>query len=63
MDGQKKEIGKANERKGKVKKTKDDEVNRQREKGRVPLPHTGQKDPRWRHVSGVTRVGVTRCGN
>ena len=26
-DGQKKKIGKANERKGKVKKTKDDEVN------------------------------------
>jgi len=45
-DGQKKKIGKANERKGKVnlKKTKDDKVNRQREKGRVPRPHTGHTD-------------------
>ena len=33
-DGQKKKIGKANERKGKVKKTKDDEVNGQGEKGK-----------------------------
>ena len=41
-DGQKKKIGKANERKGKVKK--DDKVNGQvekGEKGRVPRPHTG----------------------
>ena len=43
-DGQKKKIGKANERKGKVKKTKDDKVNGQGEKGekgKVPRPHTG----------------------
>jgi len=44
-DGQKKKIGKANERKGKVKKAKDEEVNGQGkkgEKGRVPRPHTQQ---------------------
>jgi len=40
-DGQKKKIGKANERKGKVKKTKDDKVYGQGKKGRVPWPHTG----------------------
>ena len=39
-DGQKKKIGKANERKGKVKKPKDDEVNGQRGKGEgAPDPH------------------------
>jgi len=40
-DGQKKKIGKANERKGKVKRAKDEEVNRQGEKG-VSSPHTGR---------------------
>ena len=38
-DGQKKKIGKANERKGKVKRGKD-EVNGQGGRG-VPRPHTG----------------------
>jgi len=43
-DGQQKKIGKANERKGKVKtKTRDDEENGQGEKGRVPRPHRGQQ--------------------
>jgi len=41
MDGQKKKISKANERKRKVKRGKDDEVNGQGEKG-VPRPHTGE---------------------
>ena len=40
-DGQKKKIGKANKRKGKVKKAKYDEVNGQGKKRRVPRPHTG----------------------
>ena len=40
MDGQKKKIGKANERKGKVKRGKDEEVNGQGGRG-VPRPHTG----------------------
>ena len=39
-DGQKKKIGKANERKGKVKGG-DEEVNGQGGRG-VPRPHTGQ---------------------
>ena len=39
-DGQKKKIGKANERKGKVKGGKDEEVNGQKGRG-VPRPHTG----------------------
>jgi len=38
MDGQKKKIGKANERK--LKMGKDEEVNGQGERG-VPRPHTG----------------------
>jgi len=41
-DGQKKKIGKANERKGKVKKTKDDKVNGQGGKGEGAPAHTGQ---------------------
>jgi len=43
-DGQKKKICKANERKGKVKKTKDDEVNGQGERGKrggCPSPTQG----------------------
>ena len=41
-DGQKKKMGiKANERKGKVKRGKDEEVNGQGGRG-VPRPHTGQ---------------------
>jgi len=39
-DGQKKKIGKASERKGKVKRGKDEEVNGQGGRG-VPRPHTG----------------------
>jgi len=39
-DGQKKKISKANERKGKVKRGKDEEVNGQGGRG-VPRPHTG----------------------
>jgi len=41
-DGQKKKIGKAYVRKGKVKKTKDDKVNGQGERGKrggCPAPH------------------------
>jgi len=41
-DGQKKKIGKANERKGKVKREKDEEVNGQGGRG-VPRPHTQNK--------------------
>jgi len=40
-NGQKKQIGNANERKGKVKKGKDEEVNGKGGRG-VPRPHTGQ---------------------
>ena len=39
-DGQEKKIGKANERKGKVKGGKDEKVNGQGGRG-VSLPHTG----------------------
>ena len=39
-DGQKKKIGKANERKRKVKRGKDEEVNGQGGRG-VPQPHMG----------------------
>ena len=39
MDGQKKKIGKANERKGKVKRGKDEEVNGQGGKRGAPAPH------------------------
>ena len=42
-DGQKKKIGKANERRGKVKGRKDEEVNGQGGRG-VPQPHTGGLD-------------------
>jgi len=38
-DGQKKKIGKANERKGKVKRQKDEEVNGQGGKRGAPAPH------------------------
>jgi len=38
-DGQKKKIGKANERKRKVKRAKDEEVNGQRGKRGAPAPH------------------------
>ena len=40
-DGQKKKTGKANERKGKVKRAKDEEVNGQGWKEGCPGPHTG----------------------
>jgi len=42
MDGQKKKIGKANERKGKVKRAKDEEVNGQRGKEGCPGPARGK---------------------
>ena len=42
-DGQKKKIGKANGRKGKVKRGKDEEVNGEGGRG-LPQPHTGQQD-------------------
>ena len=42
-DGQKKKIGKANERKGKVKRRKDEEVNGQGGKRGAPAPHGVQK--------------------
>jgi len=38
-DGQKKKIGKANKRKGKVKRGKDEEVNGQGGKRGAPAPH------------------------
>jgi len=38
-DGQKKKLGKANERKGKVKRGKDKEVNGQGETRGAPAPH------------------------
>ena len=38
-DGQKKKISKANERKGKVKGGKDEEVNGQGERRGAPAPH------------------------
>jgi len=38
-NGQKKKIGKANERKGKVKRGKDEEVNGQGGKRGAPAPH------------------------
>ena len=41
-DGQKKKIGKANKREGKVKRGKNEEVNGQGGRG-VPWPHTGGK--------------------
>jgi len=46
MDKRKK-IRKANERKGKVKRAKDEEVNGQGERG-VPRPHTGETTVAWR---------------
>jgi len=42
-DGQKKKIGKANERKGKVKRGKDEEVNGQGGKKGAPAPHGAVK--------------------
>ena len=45
MDGQKKKIRKANERKGKVK-GKNEEINGRGERG-VPRPHTGDGHNRW----------------
>jgi len=46
-DGQKKKIGKANERKEKVKRGKDDEVNGHGGRG-VPRPHTGNDTDKCR---------------
>jgi len=40
-DGQKNKIGKASERKGKVKRVKDEEVNGQGGKKGAPAPHGG----------------------
>ena len=59
-DGQKKKIGKANERKGKVKKGKYDEVNGQGERG-VPRPHTGLSNKTlvaYLPISGVSSKPV-----
>jgi len=53
-DGQKKKIGKANERKGKVKRGKDEEVNGQG--GRVvPRPHTGHNSKRRGKITTLRR--------
>ena len=56
-DGQKKKIGKANERKRKVKGGKDEEVNGQGGRG-VPRPHTGrlQHDGRYVLIPLSTKV-------
>ena len=54
-DGQKKKIGKANERKEKVKKGKDEEVNGQGGRG-VPRPHTGPVSEIWRGQK-ISQVG------
>jgi len=43
-DGQKKKIGKANERKGKVKREKDEEVNGQGGKRDAPAQHGASID-------------------
>jgi len=43
-DGQKKKIDKANERKRKVKRGKDEEVNGQGGKEGCPAPHGGTSD-------------------
>ena len=47
-DGQKKKMGKANERKGKVKGGKDEEVNGQGGRG-VPQPHMLTSSPVFHH--------------
>ena len=46
-DGQKKKIGKANERKGKVKGAKDEEVNGQGGKRGASAPHGGSLGWKW----------------
>ena len=51
-DGQKKKISKANERKGKVKRGKDKEVNGQGEKRGAPAPHAGHLRMRYGNVFG-----------
>ena len=60
-DGQKKKIGKANERKGKVKGEKDEEVNGQGGKRGAPAPHGAEKCCRdrviWRRR--VVRTSLT----
>ena len=49
-DGQKKKIGKANERKGKIKRGKDEEVNGQGGKRGAPAPHAAGKTDRHKHA-------------
>jgi len=56
-DGQKKKISKANKRKGKVKRGKD-EVNGPGERG-VPRPHTGHHAPTgWRERNILSSDGL-----
>jgi len=50
-DGQKKKIGKANERKGKVKRGKNEEVNGQGGKGGAPAPHGGAWNKKTNRVA------------
>ena len=54
-DGQKKKISKANERKKKVKRGKDEEVNGQREKIGVPWPHTGASTTKRKYIKNTNR--------
>jgi len=74
-DGQKKKIGKANERKGKVKRGKDEEVNEQGTRG-APAPHkwwwcvqppSGQKQANMifdaaKHAIGCQSAAQRRTG-
>ena len=53
-DGQKKKIGKANEKKEKVKRGKDEEVNGQGGKRGAPAPHGAR-------MTAVTVNKKTRC--
>ena len=52
-DGQKKKIGKANERKGKVKRGKDEEVNGQEGKRGAPAPHGASSEQYHVHMQNV----------
>jgi len=55
-DGQKKKISKANERKGKVKRGKDEEVNGQGGKRGAPAPHGAEHIHKNRHNSCYSSV-------
>jgi len=57
-DGQKKKTGKANERKGKVKRGKDEEVNGQGGKRGAPAPH-GRADPRRTYSTLLKGCNIT----